>query len=397
MQRSLLERFIENIITKHVNVLMFSYYFPPQYSGSALQAINLSMKLREKGVNVAFLTVNHDEISEIDEVEGFRVFRTREGKGKYGESLLWKNMWNFLIKRRSEFDIIHSHGAYLRNSFVGPLSKLLGKKSLIKVSLAGDDLYGLGKGKSGWLHKKFITMVDRYISISKGITKELRKYGFPEERIKEIPNGVNTERFCPVSQGQKIALRRKFGFPEDDLMLLYVGVIDVRKNVRWLIELWDKLSHYYQGFLVVVGPMSREDRDMKLYNSLKEYEKKLRNRLFLIQYSDVVQDFYRMADIFVLPSTNEGMPNVVLEAMSSGIPCIANKVSGAEDIINGENGLLFDIQEPHTLFHCLMKLKDVAFRYAMGKKARDVITKYYSLDSVADQYLRLYEEVTMSQ
>ena len=58
---------------------------------------------------------------------------------------------------------------------------------------------GLGKGKSGWLHKRFISMIDRYVSISKEITGELMGYGFTQKKIREIPNGVDTERFAPVT------------------------------------------------------------------------------------------------------------------------------------------------------------------------------------------------------
>ncbi len=372
---------------------MFTYYFPPQYSGAALQAISLAKKLRNRRVEVFFLTVNHDDLPETDEVEGFKVHRIKEGKGKWVEFLLWKNMWNLLRHQKSEFDIVHSHGAYLRNSFVGPLSKLIGKKSLVKVSLSNNDLQGLGNGKSGRLHKWFLTMIDRCVSISKDITSELRSYGLTQEKIREIPNGVDTERFCPVSAEEKIILRRKAGLPEKGLMLLYVGGISKRKNVKWLIERWDKFNRNYPGFLVIVGPISREDKDKSMYNSLKAYEDKLRGKLFIIQFIDKIEDFYKMADTFILPSTNEGMPNVVLEAMACGLPCLVNKVSGAEDIINGDNGLLFDVQKPETLLGALIKLNDASLISEIGVKARKTIINGFSLESVAEKYVNLYEEM----
>jgi glycosyltransferase involved in cell wall biosynthesis len=377
---------------KEMRICMFSYYFPPQYSGAALQAISLAKKLKARGVETAFLTANHDNLPATDEIDGFTVYRVSEKRGKYGEALLWRNMWRLLRREKTDFDIIHSHGAYLRNSFIGLLSRVLRKKSIVKVSLADNDLHGLGKGKSGWLHKKFITMIDRYVSISKEITDELMRYGFARGKIWEIPNGVDTERFAPVNEG-KTLLRKKYGLPEESLMLLYVGVVDERKNVKWLIEEWERLSPNYPGFLVVVGPVSREDRDLSLYKSLKDYENTLRGKLFMIQYTDWIEDFYRMADMFILPSMNEGMPNVILEAMSTGLPCLANKVSGAEDIINGENGLLFDIRVPHTFVKNLQRLKDKSERSKIGSKARQTILNKYSLDYVADQYIELYKEM----
>lgn len=371
---------------------MFSYYFPPQYSGAALQAISLAKKLRERGVETTFVTVNHDGLPETDEADGFKIYRVLEGKGKFGEAMLWRNMWRLLRQQKIELDILHSHGAYLRNSFIGILSKLLRKKSLVKVSLAHNDLHGLGIGKSGWLHKRFMSLIDRYVSISKEITSELRECGFSYEKIREIPNGVDTERFSPAN-AEKMVLRKKYRLPEGSLMLLYVGVIDERKNVKALVEMWDKFSYHYPGFLVIVGPVSREDKDKRLYESLKIFEDKLKGKLYFIQYTDKIEDIYKMADVFILPSTNEGMPNVVLEAMSSGLPCLVNKVSGAEDLIEGCNGLFFDVRKPETFTDALIKLKDEAVRAEIGEKARQEIEGNYSLDGVTRRYIHIYKDM----
>ncbi|MEK6528784.1 MAG: glycosyltransferase, partial [Nitrospirota bacterium] len=246
---------------------------------------------------------------------------------------------------------------------------------------------------SGWLHKRFISMVDIFASISTKVTGEIKSYGFPDEKIREIPNGVDSDRFHPVSPEEKKNLRRLNGLPEDALMLLYVGVIDERKNVKWLVEEWVKLSGNYSGFLAVVGPVSREDKDKRLYNSLRAYESSMKKKLFFIPYTDRISDFYKMADIFVLPSVNEGMPNVILEAMSSGLPCLVNKVSGAEDIINNGNGLFFDIKNPDTFLEGLLKLRVKHERLGIGGKARQDITSIYSLNRIAEKYILLYEEM----
>ncbi len=100
-----------------------------------------------------------------------------------------------------------------------------------------------------------------------------------------------------------------------------------------------------------------------------------------------------MADIFVLPSTNEGMPNVILEAMASGLSCLVNKVSGAEDIINGKNGMFFDVEKPETFLRGLFALKNQSVRVETGKEARELIVRDFSIESVADKYINLYEEM----
>lgn len=377
----------------NIRVLMFSYYFPPHYSGAALQAISLAKKLRDRGVDVTFLTVNQDALPEVDSVDGFTFYRLKEGRGRFTAPLLWKNMWKAASNGNGGFDILHAHGAYLKNSFFGPLSRMSGKKSLVKVSLADNDLHGLGKGKSGWLHKRFISMVDRYVSISREIAEELKGYGFSDDKIREIPNGVDTDRFSPVDENSRKALREKTGLPAEGLMVLYVGGISSRKNVKWLVDRWTEMCTGFPGFLTVVGPVAREDKDKRLFNSLKEQEAGSKGRLFVKNYTERVEDLYRMADIFVLPSKNEGMPNVVLEAMSTGLACLVNRISGASDLIGGGSGVLMDANEPVTLLDGLNRLRDGKERTEIGKKARERIISDFSLDSVADRYIKLYGEM----
>ena len=376
-----------------LSVLMFSYHFPPHYSGSAIQAINLAHELRNSGINVSFCTVNHGGLKETEELDGFKVYRIEEGKGKYGELVLWKNMWGLLKQKKTEFDVIHSHGAYLRNSFIGPLSRFFGKKSLVKVSLADNDLHGMGKGKSGWLHKKFISQVDRYISISKRITRELADYDLPDNKIREIPNGVNTDMFYPAGIEDKLALRKKYNLPEDRTIFLYVGVIDERKNVKWLIDQWKEFAGIDAAFLLVVGPVSREDKNGLFYNSLRSNEETLKDRLRFMKYTDSIEDLYRTADVFILPSMNEGMPNVVLEAMASGLPCLVNNISGTEDVINGSNGILFNHEEPESFYRGLEKLNDLNERASIATEARQTIENRYSMKYIAGKYSDLYMEM----
>jgi glycosyltransferase involved in cell wall biosynthesis len=373
-----------------VRVLMFSYYFPPHYSGAALQAISLARKLRDRGAEITFLTVDNGGLPESGRLEGFECHRVSEGKGRLAELALWKNMLN--RARIGSFDVLHAHGAYLKNSFFGPLSRMLGKKSVLKVSLADDDLHGLGRGRSGWVHKRFVSMAHRYVSISREITEELRGYGLAEDKIMEIPNGVDTQRFTPASESEKKALRAKAGLPTEGTMILYVGGISSRKNVRWLVDSWAGASPSCPGFLTVVGPVAREDTERKLYDSLKVWEGRLKGRFFMKSFTDRVEEYYRMADVFVLPSKNEGMPNAVLEAMSSGLSCMVNTVSGARDLVDDATGVLMDVEKPGALAEGLAKLGNGRAQ-ALGAGARKRIMRDFSLESVADRYMRLYGEM----
>jgi glycosyltransferase involved in cell wall biosynthesis len=100
---------------------------------------------------------------------------------------------------------------------------------------------------------------------------------------------------------------------------------------------------------------------------------------------------YQKANIFVLPSRHEGMPNVVLEAMGCGLPVIATRIAGSEDLVlDGNTGYLINPDSPHELSEALLKLIDHKEDIKrMGEAARTRVIENFSWDSVADRYLTL--------
>ena len=327
---------------------MFSYYFPPQYSGAAKQAISLAKQLRYRGHHIEFVTVRWPGLDEQDWYEGFPVYRLEAGKGaKHRELKLWWNLLKFVYYRRKNFDILHSHGAYYANSIVGPLSKLAGWKSIVKASLSENDIHGLKSSVSGWLHYGFLRMVDAYIAVSRDMEREFIQSKLALNKVYYMPNAVDTERFYPVSQEEKKRLRRHLGLPENKVVSLTVGVFDSRKNIGWLM-----------------------------------------------QHADDIELYFRAADFFILPSHSEGMPNVVLEAMASGIPCIATKVSGIQELIqDGKNGYTFSPGDSKTLGDAVQNtLNDK--EGSMGYYARKTIEESFSISALAKQYEELYQRLT---
>lgn len=373
---------------------MYSTYFPPHYSGAAKQAIALAKQLRLYGHEIEFVTLQRQGESYATEVDGFKVWRIREGRGKHRELLFW---WNFLVfvwHRRDDFDILHSHGAYYYNSFIGPLARIFRKKSLVKTSLANNDLAGLGKGLSGRLHRVFLDQVDAYIAISQELRDEFRELRFPDDRVLFIPNGVDTERFHPLPTAERELKKHKLGFGESSRIALTVGVFDQRKNIGWLINEWVKSEGFCtQAKLLAVGPQSRDDQDGTFLHRLQETARAYPHLVQIVDHVEAIEDYFQIADVFILPSTNEGMPNVVLEAMSTGLPCIATAVSGCGDLILDRiNGFLFPPNDSEGLKSTLHQLfsGDVE---AYGRASRILVEDRFSMNALAQRYSELYKEL----
>lgn len=103
---------------------------------------------------------------------------------------------------------------------------------------------------------------------------------------------------------------------------------------------------------------------------------------------------YQSADCLVNPSLYEGMPNVALEAMASGLPVIASRIAGNETLVlEGETGFLFDLQERDGLISALKRMEDVDLRRRMGAGGRARAIAEFSWRRVAQAYMRIFEEV----
>lgn len=377
-------------------VFMFSTYFPPEFSGAAKQAVSLAKELRARGVETVFLTVRSPGTAWRETHEGFPVYRFRFlRRVPLGEFLFWGRVFLFLLRRRRSFNWLHSHGAYYTNSGLAWMAGLLGKKSVFKVSLEKNDLAGISGGWRGRLHGAFLARADRLVAISGEIAQEIAANGFAPERVFHCPNGVDIARFAPSDALGRAALRRELGLPEGDILFLYAGVVDERKNVGWLIEQW--ISHCAEdgkGHLVVVGPVSREDPGGAFFRSLSRRagEAGLEGRMTMREYVERIEDYYRACDVFVLPSLGEGMPNGVLEAMACGLPVVATRTSGTTDLIaEGENGYLFEPWDAAALLGRLSELAaDASRRERMSARARSTTEDRFSIEGVADRYMSLY-------
>jgi len=380
-----------------IRVCAFSYYFPPHFSGAGLYALSLAKALAKRGVNFFFVTVDNSNLSQQDRYEGFDVYRIADGPRKHGEFILWWNLWRTMYSLRDRFDIIHALGSTYRNSAVGPIGRLLGKKSLTTVSMAQNDLYNVGRTLPGRIQGHLLGYVDRYVSLSRQISDEIRQLPLDSAKAVEIPQGVNPERFFLAEADEKGALRKQLGIPDGPLAL-YVGVFDSRKNVEWLVKTWAKQCELFTDWrLLLVGPVSRDQRDAGLRPVLQEFvnQQGLQDRILFRDFSPRIEDYYRCSDLFVLPSHNEGMPNAVVEAMSCGLPCAVTKISGTTDLItHGESGMLFEVNDEESFASALRPLvRDRDTRKRIGQRAAAIIREKYSFDQVADRYLALYHEM----
>jgi len=385
------------IAPEQIRICAFSYYFPPHFSGAGLQTLTLAKELSKQGVQYFFVTVDNTGLPRHDTYQGFDVYRIADGPKKHGEFVLWWNLYRKLHPLRQRFDIIHASGSTYKNSAVGIIGKILGKKSLTLVSMAHNDLYPIGRTRVGKAQKILLGCVDRYVSLSRQISEEIKTLPLDQSKAVEISQGVDTERFSPADAVVRCSLRKQLSLPEKPIAM-FAGVFDSRKNVEWLVHTWIKYRERFFGWcLLLVGPTSRDRREIGLREKLQRFvhDEGLDESILFRDFSPSPEDYYRTADLFILPSLNEGLPNVVLEAMSCGLPCVVTRISGTTDIIDhGRSGMLFDVNDESSFIDAMTPLLGNADRRArLGSQAAAEIHSRLSSKKSAERYLRLYQSM----
>jgi starch synthase (maltosyl-transferring) len=149
--------------------------------------------------------------------------------------------------------------------------------------------------------------------------------GFPRDRLCVIPNGIDVDAY---PDGRRLS-PGQVGLPDDRRVLLYIGRLHRQKAVDWLIRIAPRLfARLPQHDLVLAGEGPERAELERLVGQLG-----IAGRVRFIGYRTDVPDLLAAADLLVLPSRWEGMPNVVLEAMASGRPVVATKAAGVVELL----------------------------------------------------------------
>lgn len=157
---------------------------------------------------------------------------------------------------------------------------------------------------------------------------------FKSVKVEYVPGvGIDIKRFGKGSPERSVELRSELGIPDSATVLLSVGEVNANKNHKVVIQV---LPYFPNMYFVICGQGS-------LINEHRELAEELgvSNRVIMTGYRNDVVDFYNMANVFVFPSFREGLPVALMEAIASGLICVASRNRGSDDLIIDKD-LLFD-------------------------------------------------------
>ena len=309
----------------------------------------------------------------------------------------WKRvLWAFtliknLFRYRRNYDIVHFHLLWWGGLLAAAWAKSKGIPTIYQSVLLDSDTPGaIRKQSLGRIKEKLLRTFSVIVPISEALAEDYYLHGYTKDHVITLMNSVDTKLFHPsTSLYEKRVLRKKFGLPLDVLILLFAGSIIQRKGVDILLKGFIEVSQRFPDlYLLLVGPKNQGENpslDESYVNDLhvlideKQFEARVKFTGLIKNRHDMA-DLYRAADYFVFPSRKEGLPNVVLEAMASGLPVVVSDIPGLKNVIkDGKNGVIFPSEDINALTTALQSLiMNAETRMRFGSCARRYILEAHS-------------------
>lgn len=204
-------------------------------------------------------------------------------------------------------------------------------------------------------------LADGFLVGSSFVKKSLVDFKADERKIKIVPYGVDTSRFTI----------KKFDYPNKKVKFIFVGRVNRRKGIQHLLPAFKRLDTE-KAELLLVGQYNENDSLIQEYETLSN----IKFKGFVTQ--DIVAKLYKEADVFVLPSLGEGLAQVGIEAMSSGLPIIVSDNAGVNDLIkDGKEGFVVPTSDTNKLYETMnWFVENKEMIPSMGKQAYETAQKY---------------------
>lgn len=260
--------------------------------------------------------------------------------------------------------------------------------------LAGIPVIAISRGWTGEspkikiyevLDKLFLRFADHVIAVSEGQRSKIISYGVDRRKVSVIHNSINLNNIARTAYND---IRAELGISPNAMLVISAGRLSPEKNYAGMIEVARVVAAKAGSFHFAVFGEGALREDLEARAKLAG----LGQKFHFPGFRSNLQSILMAADIFMLPSFTEGLPNVVLEAFAARRPVVATAVGGTPEVVeDGVSGYLVQPHEVEKMADCLIRLADSpTLRETMGMKGYERVKEHFTFESQTAQYEELY-------
>ena len=306
----------------------------------------------------------------------------------------WRHWWDLKLPRaiarvvrERRISLIHSH--LPDQNFYSCLAGRLSKRPVIATYHGPVELKNAHSLPGRLKLREVRQTAQRVVVVCDYVQTLLREVGFNDGKLCRIYNGIATERFLGIERG---LLRRELGLRKNSLLVGTVGNIRGPKGHEYFIRAARLIAEKEPRAEFAISG----DLDSTLAPPLVALAEKLglKHRLRFLGFRSDVPSVLADLDVFVLPSTSEGLPLVVLEAMASALPVVATRSGGTEETVEeGRTGFLVPVADAEAIAARVIDVLENPRRAVqLGEEARRICKQNFSIRAMVSNYERVYEE-----
>jgi glycosyltransferase involved in cell wall biosynthesis len=304
-----------------------------------------------------------------------------DGRSIFSTPLAWQRLRRWLVNFRPE--ILQ---CFLAHANV--LGAYAGHRAGVPHIVAGIQVAELRRGWHLALQRRTARFVEKHICVSQSVADfAVATMRLPREKLVVIGNGIELNRFL----GAEPTGRGRLGIGPSRRFLLFVGRLDPQKRPDWLIErmpaIFQRLPNYD---LVLAGEGPMRDRLRQLAIELGVAE-----RIHLVGWQVDMPGLLAAADLVVLTSRWEGMPNILLEAMAAARPVVTTDVHGARELLGSDAQWQITPAANAAAFVAAVAriVTDAELAAGLGARNRQRAADYFSMDRMIAAYVTLYDSL----
>ena len=290
--------------------------------------------------------------------------------------------------RLKRFDVVQTW-IFAANTYGRVAAHLARVPVVVTAEMAVDQWKGRGQLA---IDRRLALWTDRVVGNSQAVADFYRRAGVPDARLTVIPSGIADEEPPDVDRA---AVRAELGWPADAPVALFAGRLAPQKGVEDLISALDLLQHVRPDLrTLIVG-------DGPLRNQLEDTARafKLNGLVRFLGHRNDVPRLLAAADLLVLPSLYEGLPNVVLEAMRFRKPVVATAAPGTTEVVDhNRTGLLVPIHDYPALAQAIRTvIQDPVLARQLGEAGRARAEAEFRASTMVERFAALYEELARAK
>jgi glycosyltransferase involved in cell wall biosynthesis len=277
-----------------------------------------------------------------------------------------------------ESDLVHAQ--WTLSAGAASLGQWLHHRPIL-ATVQGSDIFQVPRNPVGaWVTRKVLNQCNHITALSHALKSATAELNVPTDKISIVPNGVDTGIFTPPRDAER------------EKIILYVGSLIPRKGLKYLLDAAPEVFRVLPNYRIVMigdGPQKAD-----LERQVEQLSVGDRVTFIPFRPSDEIREWMQRAQVLVLPSLEEGMGVVLLEAMACGTPVIGCRVGGIQDVITPEVGALVPPADADSLSATLCDVLSNPSRWTnLSHAARDRAEKHYDWDVIAAQFTALYDSI----